>query len=110
LNRFCTFWTIDKSQTTVGHLFKNAGYNSCIVGKWQLGKDPEGTKSAGFDNHCLWQLREGRVDSWGRDTRYSKPVLEFDANLFTRADTDYGERRLDKMPYLKPSGENDQKK
>jgi len=38
----------------------------------------------------LWQLQKGRVDSMGRDTRYSKPILDVDGALVTYADTDYG--------------------
>ena len=90
VRNYVRFGFLDKSQTTFGHLFRNAGYATCIVGKWQLGKDPSGPQQAGFDNHCLWQIRDGRVDSTGRDTRFSKPVLETDGVLKTYADTDYG--------------------
>lgn len=90
VRNYVRFGLLDESQTTFGHLFKNAGYATCIVGKWQLGKDPSGPQGAGFDTHCLWQVREGRVDSTGRDTRFSKPVLEVDGMLRTYADTDYG--------------------
>lgn len=90
VRNYIRFGLLDKSQTTFAHLFKKAGYNTCIIGKWQLGKDQGSPQSAGFDTHCLWQVREGRVDSTGRDTRYSKPVLEVDGNLITHADTDYG--------------------
>lgn len=90
VRNYVRFGLLDRSQTTFGHLFKNAGYNTCIIGKWQLGKDPGSPQSAGFDKQCLWQVREGRVDSMGRDTRYSKPVLEVDGNLITYVDTDYG--------------------
>jgi len=90
VRNYVRFGLLDKSQTTFGHLFKNAGYATCIVGKWQLGKDPSSPQHAGFDTHCLWQVREGRVDSTGRDTRYSMPVLEVDGILKTYAETDYG--------------------
>ncbi|MCP4313732.1 MAG: sulfatase-like hydrolase/transferase [Bacteroidetes bacterium] len=90
VRNYIRFGLLDTSQTTFGHLFRNAGYATCIVGKWQLGKDPSGPQYAGFDKHCLWQVRGGRVDSAGRDTRYSKPVLEVDGTLKTYAETDYG--------------------
>lgn len=90
VRNYVRFGLLDESQTTFGHVFKNAGYATCIVGKWQLGKDPAGPQQAGFDKHCLWQVREGRIDSTGRDTRFSKPVLETDGILKTYADTDYG--------------------
>ena len=90
VRNYVRFGLLDRSQTTFGHLFKNAGYATCIIGKWQLGKDPSGPQQAGFDKHCLWQVREGRMDSAGRDTRYSSPVLEVDGKLKTYAETDYG--------------------
>ena len=90
VRNYVRFGLLEPGQTTFGHLFKEAGYATCIVGKWQLGKDPASPQNAGFDNHCLWQVSEGRVDSTDRDTRYSKPVLALDGKLITYGDTDYG--------------------
>jgi arylsulfatase A len=90
VRNYVRFGLLDKSQTTFGHIFKNAGYSTCIIGKWQLGKDPGSPQSAGFDKHCLWQVQKGRSDSMDRDTRYSKPVLERDGHVIAFADTDYG--------------------
>ena len=90
VRNYVRFGLLEPGQTTFGHLFQKAGYATCIVGKWQLGRDPASPQHAGFDNHCLWQVSEGRVDSTGRDTRYSKPVLELDGKLITYGDTDYG--------------------
>ena len=84
------FGKLHTSQTTFGHLFKDAGYATCITGKWQLGKDPASPQQAGFEKHCLWQIREGKTDSTGRDNRYPMPTLEIDGNLKTYAETDYG--------------------
>lgn len=90
VRNYVRFGLLEKSQTTIGHLFQEAGYATCIIGKWQLGKDPASPQHAGFDRHCLWQVGGGRIDSSGRDTRYSKPVLEVDGKLITYGDTDYG--------------------
>jgi len=90
VRNYVRFGLLDKSQTTFGHLFRDAGYATCIIGKWQLGKDPSSPQHAGFDKHCLWQVREGRMDSLRRDTRYSMPVLEVDGILKTFSETDYG--------------------
>ncbi len=90
VRNYVRFGLLEQSQTTFGHLFQNAGYATCIVGKWQLGKDPASPYDAGFDSYCLWQVSEGRMDSTGRDTRFSKPVLEVDGKVHTYGDTDYG--------------------
>lgn len=90
VRNYVRFGLLEESQTTFGHLFQEAGYATCVVGKWQLGKDPASPQHAGFDQHCLWQVGAGRIDSTGRDTRYSMPVLEVDGELITYAETDYG--------------------
>ncbi len=90
VRNYVRFGLLEENQTTFGHLFQKAGYATCIVGKWQLGKDPASPQHAGFDKHCLWQVRLGRVDSSGRDTRYSKPVLEVNGKVISYDDTDYG--------------------
>lgn len=90
VRNYVRFGLLEESQLTFGHMFKEAGYATCIVGKWQLGKDPVSPRNAGFDEHCLWQVREGRIDSTGRDTRYSKPVLEINGELKTYGEKDYG--------------------
>ncbi len=92
VRNYIKFGILDTSQTTFGHLFKDAGYQTCIVGKWQLGKDPMSPRWAGFQEHCLWQVREGRVDSTGRDTRFSEPVLETNGTLKTYEKGQFGPR------------------
>lgn len=90
VRNYVRFGLLDPSQTTFGHLFQSAGYATCIVGKWQLGKDPMSPRQAGFDEHCLWQVSQGRVDSNGRDTRFSAPVLETNGSLNAYSKTDFG--------------------
>jgi len=90
VRNYVRFGLLEESQTTFGHLFQEAGYATCVVGKWQLGKDPANPQHAGFDQHCLWQVSLGRVDSTGRDTRFSKPVLEVDGKIISYGETDYG--------------------
>ncbi len=92
VRNYIKFGILDTSQTTFGHLFQEAGYQTCIVGKWQLGKDPMSPRWAGFQEHCLWQVREGRVDSTGRDTRFSEPVLETNGTLKAYEKGQFGPR------------------
>lgn len=92
VRNYIRFGILDTAQTTFGHLFQAAGYQTCIVGKWQLGKDPMSPRWAGFQEHCLWQVRKGRIDSTGRDTRFSEPVLETNGELKTFAKDEFGPR------------------
>ncbi len=75
---YVNFGVLDPKQKTFGHLLKNCGYATCVVGKWQLygsvnqGAEVRGTGSmpvqAGFDEHCLWQVKD-------RGSRYKDPVM-----------------------------------
>lgn len=54
--------TLDPREKTFGHLLRDAGYATCVSGKWQLCKfdDPKNAdhpKRAGFDEHCVWTWR-----------------------------------------------------
>ena len=76
------FGLLEKSQTTFGHLFRDGGYDTCLVGKWQLGGSvAENTlKHFGFDEHCVYHIH-GTPKDRGKDksdeysSRYINPGL-----------------------------------
>ena len=83
---YVNFGYLDVKATTFAHLLKQAGYATCIVGKWQLNGKGNQTdlppmirpKHFGFDEWCLWQLADsGRVKVKGKtvDARYDAPLL-----------------------------------
>ena len=76
VRNYLNFGKLGRNQTTFGNLFKNAGYQTAIAGKWQLGKEKDSPQHFGFDQSCLWQQTLKANDSIGHDTRYSNPVLE----------------------------------
>ncbi|NND33708.1 MAG: sulfatase-like hydrolase/transferase [Saprospiraceae bacterium] len=90
MRNYLRFGQLDREQTTFGHIFRDAGYATCIVGKWQLGRDSMSPARAGFDEHFLWQVTQGRTDSTGRDTRFSNPVLEKNGELIKFENNEYG--------------------
>ena len=69
VRNYIRFATLDRSQDTFGHAFRNAGYNTAIVGKWQLGGTSETIYEFGFDEHCLWNIRGAQNE------RYVSPTL-----------------------------------
>ena len=69
VRNYAQFGLLEKSQTTFGNLLRDAGYATCIVGKWQLGPDTSLPKHFGFDEHCLWHLKR-------RVSRYPSPGVE----------------------------------
>ncbi len=79
VRNYVSFGSLEKSQTTFGHLFRDAGYATCIAGKWQLGsKDASLPRHFGFDEHCLWSLL-------GRGERYADPSLSVNGEFKTFA-------------------------
>ncbi|MDP7292704.1 MAG: sulfatase-like hydrolase/transferase [Verrucomicrobiota bacterium] len=53
-----TFGILDRREKTFGHVMRDAGYKTCIVGKWQLGRDRKLPGHFGFDEYCLWWLEK----------------------------------------------------
>ncbi len=90
VRNYIKFGHLDTGQTTFAHLLQGGNYTTAIIGKWQLGKSAFGPQHFGFDEHCLWQVTEGRKDSLGRDTRYSEPLLQINGLLQTLDTKDYG--------------------
>lgn len=50
------FGTLDPDEITFGNVLRDADYQTCIAGKWQLGGDASTPKHFGFDEYCLWFL------------------------------------------------------
>jgi arylsulfatase A len=69
VRNYIRFGYMDPKAVTFGNLLKQAGYATCITGKWQLGQETDLPKRFGFDEHCLWQHTR-------RPPRYANPGLE----------------------------------
>ena len=69
VRNYTRFANLDHSEYTFGNAFQEAGYATCISGKWQLGGNAETIKSLGFDEHCLWRI------NGANDERYVSPTL-----------------------------------
>jgi arylsulfatase A len=76
IHNYTNFGVLERTQITFAHLFRDAGYATCIAGKWQLGKETDSPGYFGFDEYLLWQHTLGRTDEHKHDTRFSNPFLE----------------------------------
>jgi arylsulfatase A len=85
------------NQYTFGNFMREAGYSTCITGKWQLNgisykneipywNDTTRADKFGFDEYCLWQYTKDRSEG----ERYSKPLIEQNGKILTTEDDDYG--------------------
>lgn len=67
---YTSFGVLEKEEVTFANILNERGYKTAIAGKWQLGGDVNTPKHFGFDEYCLWQIKEG--DYW---YRYKSPKL-----------------------------------
>lgn len=74
------FGYLNPNQVTFGNLLKEAGYSTCISGKWQLNglnrnnpgnQDVTRPNHFGFDEYCLWQLNHTRAEG----ERYANALI-----------------------------------
>jgi arylsulfatase A len=83
IRNYINFGSMDTRAVTFGTLLQQAGYATCMVGKWQLGQDLDLPKKFGFDEYCLWQHTR-------RPPRYANPGLEINGVEEDFADGHYG--------------------
>ncbi|CAN5505900.1 sulfatase-like hydrolase/transferase [soil metagenome] len=79
------------SNYTIGNLMKEAGYSTCVSGKWQLDGGDVSIKSFGFDHYMVWNpFDEG--DSTETDgSHYKNPMLYADGQVLNFINNEYGE-------------------
>jgi arylsulfatase A len=93
---YVDFEYLSPDQKTFGNLLKDAGYSTCIAGKWQLNgifhnypgnQDVTRPNHFGFDEYCLWQLHHRRTP---QDERYANPLLTQNGKDLPRNENGYG--------------------
>lgn len=91
------FGNLNTSQYTFGNLMQDAGYATCIAGKWQLNgayhkneildwNDNTKPNQFGFDEYCLWQVTKPGSEGG----RYANPLIEQNGKLLERNVEAYG--------------------
>lgn len=93
------FGLIAPDEVTFGHLFSDAGYKTCISGKWQLhsynppDEMPEmrskgqRIEDAGFDEFCVWHAHHTEE----KGSRYKSPVVYENGKFLENMEGRYGE-------------------
>lgn len=93
------FEYLDVQERTFGNMLKDAGYETCVVGKWQL--NGVGTKFElaqeelfkrphhfGFDEYCLWNFIGSKGDKYG--SRFANPRLYQNGEQLESLEEAYG--------------------
>jgi arylsulfatase A len=83
VRNYVRFGVIDPNATTFAQLLHDAGYATCIAGKWQLGREADLPRKMGFDEFYLWQHTR-------RPPRYANPGLEFNGVENDFSNGEYG--------------------
>jgi len=93
------FGLIKPDEVTFGHLLSDAGYNTCISGKWQLysynppEEFPEERSTgqqiedAGFDEFCVWHAHHTEE----KGSRYKNPIIYENGKYRDDTEGKYGE-------------------
>jgi arylsulfatase A len=99
-HNWVAFGILDPAEKTFGHLMADLGYETCIVGKWQLQSydpiDYPGSEArrgigmhpwdAGFHEYCLWHT--GHTEDKG--SRYADPVILQNGEFLENTKGSYG--------------------
>ena len=89
------FGYLNPNQKTFANYLKEAGYTTCIAGKWQLNglnrnnpdnQDVNRPHHFGFDEYCLWQLNRQRSEG----ERYADPLITQNGKDLQRDAEGYG--------------------
>ena len=91
------FGNLTTEAYTFGNLMREAGYATCISGKWQLNgiyhkdeipdwNDHTKPDRFGFDEYCLWQLTKLRSEG----ERYADPLIEQNGKILEMDKNSYG--------------------
>lgn len=89
------FGYLNPSQVTFANMLKEAGYATCVAGKWQLNglnrnnpgnQDTSRPYHFGFDEYCLWQLHHTRAQG----ERYADPLITCNGEDLPRNKDAYG--------------------
>ena len=92
------FTYLNSNQKTFGNLFKENGYKTAIVGKWQLNglkqnfiereiaNDNKRPYEFGFDEYSLWQLTKTK----DLGERFANPLIEQNGEFLPRDENAYG--------------------
>lgn len=90
------FGYLSPREKTFGNMLKNAGYSTCIAGKWQLNglynrragnQDASRPNHFGFEEYSLWQLIHKRSKN---GERYANPLITQNGSDLSRDADAYG--------------------
>ncbi len=72
-----TKWGVmNQSEVTLSNLLHNAGYTTCVAGKWQFDGGEASIKAFGYDKYCVWNaFKSGDEEEAEFGTSYKDPTV-----------------------------------
>lgn len=89
---YSTWGVMDTSQRSFANMLRDAGYATCVAGKWQLDGGDTLIRHLGFDNYIVWEIL-GSDEDVEKGSRYKDPLL-YEDGAYLPADSvkdKYGE-------------------
>ena len=93
------FGFLSPKEKTFGNLLKEAGYATCVAGRWQLSGNADTIRDFGFDEHCVWNMINYKnnglkpsVVPFPKDhlKRYAAPVVFVNGKWQEGSEAEYG--------------------
>ncbi len=85
---YTAFGDFDYTERTFAHIAQDAGYATCVAGKWQLkGRGANSPYDAGFDEYCLWHMEDVGTP---KGSRYRSPKILQNTQWLTGLEGLYG--------------------
>ncbi len=72
-----TRWgSMNPSETTMANLLHDAGYTTCVAGRWQFDGGDASIKALGYDKYCVWDaFKYGDEEEADFGTSYKDPTI-----------------------------------
>jgi arylsulfatase A len=94
-NYFASSWgDLGLDQKTIGNMLHDAGYRTCVAGKWQFNNGDSALKTFGFDKYCVTNpFKHGTDDEHGHEHLYKEPAIYENGNFLPQSEVvgKYGE-------------------
>ena len=65
---YFTWGSLPVTEKTIGNMMEDAGYKTCVAGKWQFDGGAQSIAAFGFQKYCVWDAFS--VSKEGRRWRY----------------------------------------
>ncbi len=72
-----TSWgSMNPSETTMANVLQNAGYATCVAGRWQFDGGDASIKAFGYDKYCVWDaFKSGDEEGTEIGSSYKSPTI-----------------------------------